>query len=331
MHPCPPYLAALLGAALAVPAAATSIVVPMHLIVVAPGQRLDGIAFPAGTRAWILDATGEVAHAELRQDFRFGGYRLKKGSDLGLYKGRLVNLTTARGQVINGIRFDAGAQMGFDERGRLTSASLEHDTPIGRYVFARDTWLEFHPSGRVASGALARPAFSDGLRIAAGEIAFHPSGRLADARLETGSIWHGLALQEGAAHFRADGSLERAILAEPATIDGIACERGELALFANGRLDLCRGMPDPARIAYACADGKTLYTQTWAGRSVAFDVPGSQHRLGRVASRGGERYADDTYEWQPPGDGDSTGTLRERAGGKIAFGDCRIGPGGGHW
>lgn len=331
MHPRLPYLAALLGAAAAVPAAATSIVVPMHAIVVAPGQQLDGIAFPAGTRAWILDATGEVAHVELRQDFSFGRRRLKKGSDLRLDKGRLVELVTVRGQAVDGIRFDAGAQVVFDAHGRIAEAHIDHDTPIGRYVFAGNTWISFHPSGRVAKGELARAAVSDGLRIAAGEIAFHPSGKLADARLETGSTWRGLVLQEGTARFRANGSLEHATLHEPATIDGIGCERGEFALFANGRLDLCRGMPEPARIAYACADAKTLYTQTWAGRSVAFDVPGSQHRLGRVASRGGERYADDTYEWQPPGDADSTGTLRERAGGKIAFGDCRIGPGGGRW
>lgn len=331
MPPRLPYLAALLSVFAAVPAAATRPFVPMHRIVVAPGQRLDGIAFPAGTLAWIIDATGEVSNVELRQDFGLGRFRLKKGSTLYLHDGRVVELFTARGQVLDGIRFDAGAQVALDAHARITDAHIDHDTAIGRYIYAGNTWISFHPSGRVAKGELSRTAVSDGLRIAAGETTFHPSGKLAEAQLEAGSTWQGWTLQKGVARFRADGSLERAALAEPATIDGIACERGEFALFANGRLDICRGMPEPARIAYLCADGKTLYTQIWGGRSVAFDMPGTQHRLGRVASRSGERYADDTYEWQPPGDGDSTGTLRERAVGKIVFGDCRIGPGGGHW
>jgi membrane-bound inhibitor of C-type lysozyme len=331
MPPRLPLAAALLGALFVTPAAATSIVVPMHPVVVAPGQRLDGLAFPPGTRAWILDATGEVSSIELRQDFTLGRHRLKKGSRLRLDERRLRELETVRGQVVDGIRFDAGAQVAFDTHGRITEAHIDHDTPIDRYVFAGNSWISFHPSGRVAQGELARAAVRDGLRIAPGEITFHPSGRLASAVLQAGSTWHGLALQRGVARFRADGSLAHALLAGPATIDGVACERGEFGLFASGHLAFCRGMPDPARIAYACADGKTLYTQIWDGRSVAFDMPGTQHRLGRVASHGGERYADDAYEWQPPGDGDSTGTLRERAGGKVVFAGCRIGPGGGRW
>jgi len=332
MPPRLPYLAALLGSAFAVSAAATSIVVPMHPIVVAPGQRLDGIAFPPGTKALIVDATGQVSSVELQQDFSLGGHQLKKGSSLMLSGGHLSELFTVRGQVIAGIRFDDGAQVAFDAHGRISEAHVDHDTPIGRYVYAGNSWISFHPSGHVAKGELAHAMVNEGLHIAPGEIEFHPSGKLASVRLQAGSTWHGLTLQESVARFRADGSLEFGMLAEPATIDGIACERGGFGLFTTGHLAFCEGMPAPERLAYACADGKTLYTEVQAGRSMTFAQPGMTHRLGRMPSRDGERYADETYEWQPPGHGGNPpGILRERASGATVYAGCRIGPGGGHW
>lgn len=333
-------IAAALLVAAAMPALAMQPHIRTHSIFVKPGQRIEGIAFPSGTQVVIIDGSGQVSSVLLRTDFRLDGYLLRKGSVLGLQPGEhLGDLFTVNGQVIKSIRFGAGAQIDFDRKVRIDSAHIGHDTRIGRYVYAGNSWVSFYPSNRVKEGELAHATVMGGLHLAPGAVTFYPSGHLASTRLAANSNWHDLVLAGGAdssrIEFWADGKLKQADLAEAATISGVHCQPGTFALFASGHVDGCTGQPEALRIAYTCSNASTLYVSYDIGQRAVIDYPALRHRMDFNSSPHGERYIDDELEWRPPPGEDESqiGTLLERKAGDTGnlIATCRIASGHGHW
>ncbi|MBO9716293.1 MAG: hypothetical protein J7507_05655 [Pseudoxanthomonas sp.] len=281
-------IAALLAFTWPSPAHAFRPLVQTHTSAVQPGQLIQGIAFPPGTLVTIADPTGEVWDIELVSDARLQGRVFRKGTRIYLHPtGRIGSVFTVANQSIDGIAFGGDAQVVFDGGGDLEQAHIGRDTRIGKATYAGNTWVQFHPNGRVKEGDLVRPLNDGPLHVGPGTVAFWPNGRIQHARLE-----------------------------KAATINGIDCQAGDIALFPSGHIVRCAGADAYNRKLYACAGGRTLHALYLADQNVEIDY---RFLMDRLPSQGGQLlYANSEMEWRPPTNDapDSAGTLIERVPGE---------------
>lgn len=360
-HSCwPSILIAVVLLMLQQQALATRPLIKSHMITTKPGQRIDGVVFPAGTRVELRDGSNQVLLIQLNRDFRFDGHLLRKGASFDLQGNKHIStLMTSAGQRIDGMQFGAGAQLTFGAKGGLANAHIDHATRVGHFTYAENSWIAFGPGNHVSTGTLAEDQQYKGLKLAAGDIAFYSSGRIKHALLGDDSVWQGLHLRgrKGKARlsrkafphgepywhaydapvaFWPNGHLKQAELSEPSVVGGVHCAaNNDIALFASGRLAGCEGESKPARIAYICSDGQWLYTFYYGTYRMRIDDPWGRN-LENVAAPGQPpRYVGAGTEWRPPPADDETarGTLIEPVAGQAApvTTTCVIGPDHGYW
>lgn len=237
------------------PAKATSIVFPGHWKTLRSAQSVMGFRFPAGTEVQVLNDTGATTgDVVLHRDFTVGGHRLNSGTHLMVAGGKgmpphLAWFFAMPGQRLRGIDLPAGTQVDFDARGRLADMSSNEGAPIaiGGLLFAGNSWIEFHPNGRVRHGELLKGFVAGGLRVQPGPIEFFASGRISRAWIGAGSVYRTLKLAPADrsfgfdVEFWPDGSLKQAVLADVTAVDGKTCPAGHVSFRQGGTLDECDG------------------------------------------------------------------------------------------
>ena len=238
-------------------ATATKIVFPGHMKTLASAQTVQGFRFPTGTEVQVLDSDGEATGVVvLHEDYEVDGVWLKSGTSVtvGSVGGKpphLSEFSSVPGQRFRGIHLPAETQVDFDAQGRLSQMSSNGGDPIrirGK-VFAGNTWIEFHPSGGIKRGELARGFEANGLHVSPGPIEFHADGRIKQAFIAAGSVDRDIRLAPSNRSYGFDveywpnGHLKQAMLADKTVLDGKTCPPGHIAFKQDGSLDECDGSP----------------------------------------------------------------------------------------
>ncbi|HKR76835.1 MAG TPA: hypothetical protein VJR95_09220 [Rhodanobacter sp.] len=237
------------------PVMATSIVFPGHWKTLGSTQPVMGFRFPAGTEVQVLNDTGAATgNVVLHRSLKVDGHWLKSGTHLMVFaaKGAPPHLAwffSEPGQHFHGIDLPEGTQVDFDAQGRLADMSSNEGTPIviRGLLFAGNSWIEFHPNGRVRHGELLKGFVVDGLQVQPGPIEFHPNGRISRAWIGAGSMYHTLKLAPADrsfgfdVEFWPDGGLKQAVLAGVTAADGKTCPAGHVSFRQDGTLDECDG------------------------------------------------------------------------------------------
>ena len=226
-------------------AAATSIPIATHMVIVKPGETYDGIQYPIGTIVHLTDIGNAVGNVLLSQDFKMNGHVIKKGTNLYVPNGKLSCYWSQQGQAIGLIVLKEGAQVCFDKNGALEQIHLRHANKILGNPFAANSWVQFRPSGKVAEGELARDVKRVGLALAGGsKITFYSSGFINSAAIKTGAKFGKLRLAkrqgyESDVSFWPNGKLQDAVLAQPVAVGGASCAPGDISFEESGALKDC--------------------------------------------------------------------------------------------
>lgn len=235
------------------PAMATSIVFPGHWKTLRSTQSVMGFRFPAGTEMQVLNDTGApTGDIILHRDLTVGGHRLRSGTHLMVVAAEgapphLAWFIAMPGQRFHGIDLPAETQVGFDAQGRLADMSSNEGSPItiGDLLFAGNSWIEFHPNGRVRHGELLKGFVANGLRVQPGPIEFFANGRISRAWIGAGSVYRTLKLAPADrsfgfdVQFWPDGGLKQAVLAGVTVVAGQTCPAGHVSFRQDGTLDEC--------------------------------------------------------------------------------------------
>jgi sugar lactone lactonase YvrE len=248
-------LAGLIMLALAGMAAATDIPMPTHEVTVKAGDTYDGIQYPVGTKVNLYDKGNTVGSVVLSQDFKMNGQLILKGTQLYVPHGKLGCLFSREGQTIGAIVLKKDAQVCFNEQARLEMIHLAHDNDILGYPFAANSWVQFHPGGKVAQGELARGVTRDGVALAGrSEISFYPSGAIDSAAVAPGATFKTFTLgkrqhDNADVRFWPNGKLKEAQLLLPVPVGGVSCAPGPISFEESGALKYCEVLKTGAQLA----------------------------------------------------------------------------------
>lgn len=236
-------------------ARATQIVFPGHMKTLTSAQTVQGFRFPAGTEVQVLNSNGEATGVVvLHEDHEVDDVWLKRGTyvTVGSVGGKpphLSEFSSVPGQRFRGIHLPAETQVDFDVQGRLSEMISVRGDPIrirGK-VFAGNTWIEFHPSGGIRRGELAKGFEASGLHVSPGPIEFQADGRIKQAFIAAGSVDRKVRLAPSNRSYGFDveywpnGHLKQAMLADKIVLDGKTCPPGHIAFKQDGSLDECDG------------------------------------------------------------------------------------------
>jgi hypothetical protein len=226
-------------------AAATDVPFPTHTVIVKAGATYDGIQYPIGTEVSLSDSSNAVGNVLLSQDFAMNGHVIKKGTRLSMLDGKLSCYWSKQGQAIAAIVLNDGAQVCFEKAGQLNMIHLKLANNILGHPFAANSWVQFHPGGKVAEGTLAEDVRKAGFTLAGGsKITFHPSGSVDSAAVKPGAIFAELRLgkrpnDNSDLSFWPNGKLKEALLAHPARIGNASCTYGDISFKESGALKYC--------------------------------------------------------------------------------------------
>jgi len=244
----PTYLFMLMIFALSSPHAQARRTIETHEVIVKKGDVFEGIKYPPGTRVDIEDRTNSVGYVFLSRDFKMNGHVIMKGTQLDVQNGKLSCYWSKEGQKVNKITLHKDAQVCFRRDGTLEMIHLDSANKIQGYSFARNTWVHFHPTGKVERGEIGKMATIEGIRLRVkGEISFFPSGKKECVPVSEGSKLGGYPLApipswgySCDAEFWPNGKLKKAVLAETTRIEGKVCGPGEFAFVESGQLSYCQ-------------------------------------------------------------------------------------------
>jgi len=235
--------------------AATQPRIATHSVTVKAGDTYDGIQYPVGTTVSLTDIGNVVGDVILSQDFKMNGHVIRKGTQLYVTQGKLACFWSREGQAIGAIVLKKDAQVCFNEQARLEMIHLAHDNDILGNPFAANTWVQFHPGGKVAQGELARDVTRGGLALAGrSKITFYPSGAIENAALAPGATFQKLPLGKHQGYdedvsFWANGKLKEALLRQPARVGAATCAPGAISFEASGALKYCEVLKTSAQLA----------------------------------------------------------------------------------
>ena len=226
-------------------AAATRPMITTHAVIVSAGETYDGIQYPIGTEVNLTDIDNAVSRVLLSQDFEMNGHLIKKGTRLYVPNGKLGCYWSQEGQVIGSIVLKEEADVCFNDKGELGTIHLRHANEILGNPFAANSWVQFHPDGKVAKGQLGQDVTRAGLALAGGsEITFHPSGSIESAGIKPGTNFGKLPLGKRPNYpsdvsFWPNGKLKDAVLAQPVQIGAASCAPGDISFAESGALKYC--------------------------------------------------------------------------------------------
>lgn len=247
--------------------------------------------------------TGPFDRRKLIHDEIFGRVACQAGTEVGFdLQRRLAFCTTARAVVLDGVPVAAGAYTLFHPNGRLYETHLAKarafviaggrkvscaaqlvalnddgqlracalSTAFRGAIAARaNTFISFHPDGRIASATLDRPVTVAGIRFAAGtRLDWDVAGAVTGGSLATPGRVAGLPIRSDFALYP-DGKLKFVDLEEPTRVQGHDFPVGaELQFRADGTLE---------RALYVAASGFMIHGEAWRDTaSVTYDRSGAE-------------------------------------------------------
>lgn len=228
-------------------AKATKIQMEERSVVVRKGDVYDGVRYPPGSQAIFYGDSKSVGSVILSQDFKMNGRVVLKGSRLELSGGKLTSYSSVEGQKIGDFTLHDWDLVSFGEDGALKMIGLHQMNQMQGFAFAEHSWVELHPSGKVAHGTLAEAVVFRGLHLRAGsEIKFYPSGEVRCVFPDGTSQFGEYRLapdylgSECGVEFWPNGKLKSGVLAETARINGVTCGPGRIYFLESGPLNVCQ-------------------------------------------------------------------------------------------
>lgn len=244
-----------------------------------PGQRINGIALPAGSFVE-FDAQGRLAFINERGGtvgdgkgtIRVHGLTFLSSAGIGFYpNGRVKSGTLAQTFTAPGLRVGP-ASVTFDPDGHIASARDGGDNPVQvRGVAYSGLYpVEFYSSGRVKSGEAMQDFVAGGLRARRGRSEFNPDGSLKRGDVAQPFVACGLHMDAGPTEFYPNGCIKSGYLAQPIVRQGLHLLGGyAVAFYPDGSV----------------ASGRLAQATVIHGVRVEPDTPMDLYPGGRVQSR----------------------------------------------
>jgi hypothetical protein len=212
---------------------ATSVVAPLHDVIVAEDDEFDGVRFPTGSIASVQDSDGSLSSIILAADFMIGTYTILKGTDLR-WAGRDgigFCFGSRENQTLGEINLAKDSWVCLDPAGLLIQIYLKGAIVFEDVPLAAETLVKFHSNGKVKSGVLSMNVEIQAVQLPIGsEVSFFDTGVLECASLTQTAVLDGLRFMHWSGSgcdldFWPNGKLKRAALAETTTIGAVTCAR----------------------------------------------------------------------------------------------------------
>ncbi len=176
---------------------ATSVIAPLHQVIVTEDYEFNGIHFPSGSLATLQDSDDSLYSVVLAGPQGIGAYTILEGTDLRWVGRDGIGFCFASrdSQALGEISPPRDSWICLGMSGLLRQIYLKGQTVIQGMPLENESLVKFHDSGKMESGVLATDSEVQAVPLLRGsEVSFFDTGMLRCATLKRATAFQGFVL-----------------------------------------------------------------------------------------------------------------------------------------